>query len=325
MLAKILKLHIFEIEPSSRCNLSCTFCSRSLLPAQGLMTKDTFKAFLDHTPLRRSDWISFVGIGEPLINPLLPDFIKMAKERYAGVSTWITSNGQLITTERLASLLNSGLDVLDISVNGTDADTYESLMRGAKFDRLLENLELCQQMIELTRSNLRLQINYIITEENASQEESIRQFWQDRGIRHFRAQRMHNRGGSMRVNNMSILGKSGLHGRACQFSAVMSFVAWNGDVLLCSHDIRRKHVLGNIISQSWPTICSRKEEIRRKHLWPKMCTDCSDPQRFDFRKRLDADIRQAMAGWLARRFRSLATYSFSSQTQRETDHEEKSK
>jgi MoaA/NifB/PqqE/SkfB family radical SAM enzyme len=292
MLAKMMGVRIFDLEACGACNLACTFCPRDALPPAGVMSQATYTRFLDQVELRATDSLSFVGVGEPTMNPLLPDFIRQAKARYPKVRTWVTSNGTKLNDKVVARLIDAGLDTIDVSFNGLDAHTYESQMKGAKFDQVLENLTYTAAQIAARGSKLKLQINYIITKENADHEWEIIEFWNKRGISDFRVQRMHNRAGLTEVEGMTPIDEPGLKCASCALFETVTFITWQGDVMYCCHDIPRTHKIGNINADTWQMLSARKKDIIMTGNWPSMCGSCSDPYRYDMTDKIDAMIRK---------------------------------
>ncbi|MBW2736042.1 MAG: radical SAM protein [Deltaproteobacteria bacterium] len=291
MISRLLGIRVFEVEVSSRCNVRCQFCPRHLMQDPGLMSQKTFSKLLNVFPFSDRTSLALVGMGEPLLNPLLPDFISQTKKQHSGLHVWVTTNGTLLDEEITARLLNSGLDTLDVSFNGTEPSSYEGLMKGANFEATLANIDRALEMKERSRSKVRLQVNFILTQENASSERDIKSFWRSRGIRHFRVQHMHNRGGRAHTRSMTGRNGAGLQGNKCMMFEVMPFVTWQGDVLYCSHDILREHKLGNVGTESWETIERRRKAVVDQMKWPSMCQSCTDPQRHNIRKQIDKDVR----------------------------------
>jgi hypothetical protein len=254
------------------------------------MDTDTFNCFLDNVHLRAADGLMFVGIGEPLLNRHLPDFIASAKRRYPKLFTLVTTNGMLLTPRIVPRLLEAGLGTLDVSFNGLNAETYERLMKGARFEQTLANLEYTKGEIKRARSSTKLQINYILTEENADQKTEIEAFWQSRGIEHFRVQTMHTRGGKVGVNGMTPVEPPGLRGSPCEKFQFMPFITWRGDAIYCSHDFHRKHKIGNICRDTWEHIEQRKREVIRRWNWPDICEACVDAARHEQERELSRGI-----------------------------------
>ncbi|MBL0059681.1 MAG: radical SAM protein [Elusimicrobia bacterium] len=295
MISKLLGLRIFEVEVSSFCNVHCRYCPRELVPESGLMTRETFSRFLDGLNLGRMDSVSFVGMGEPTLNPRLSEFVRMVKTRFPKTHTWVTTNGTNLTAKTLPPLLAAGLDTLGISFNGLDPRTYEQNMPGAKFEKTLTHVDDSVRAARLAGGHTRVQINYIVTAENAEREAEIQAFWRKRGVTHFRPQRMHDRAGTASaVPGMSTVDSAGLNGRPCVRSAVMPFISWKGEVLPCAHDMRRVNVLGNVCQESWGDIETRQRDIFRCTQSPAMCAACKDPLRHDMLKKMDEVVRKEL-------------------------------
>ena len=71
--------------------------------------------------------------GEPFLNRRLADMVAYAKRSGRVDYMDTTTNGSLITPERIGPVLEAGLDKINISVDGMTADTYRKFT-GFKFD-----------------------------------------------------------------------------------------------------------------------------------------------------------------------------------------------
>jgi hypothetical protein len=188
------------------------------------------------------------------------------------------------------ALIDAGLDILDVSFSGLDQETYESQMRGARYEQTLSNIVEAATFIRRVKARTRLQINYIVSQETSGRESEIQAFWKRHGITEFRQQRAHDRAGLARTEGMTPLGGAGLNGQSCRLFDVSTFVTWRGDVLCCPHDVARAHKIGNVETDSRKTIERRKKAIRRHAQWPAMCRHCTDPLRFDILQQIDQKI-----------------------------------
>ena len=90
------------IEITNVCNLSCDFCPKHNRQERRMSAQE-FDLVTDR--LRdRAIFLYFHLMGEPMLHPLLPDFIRMAREK--GFRTVLTSNGTLpVKAMRLLSSL----------------------------------------------------------------------------------------------------------------------------------------------------------------------------------------------------------------------------
>ena len=75
-------------------------------------------------------YIRCTGGGEPLLHPELPDMIVSAKKK--GAKVWLNTNGSMFGPdasgiERLEKIIESGVDVIEFSMDAADAETYAKL------------------------------------------------------------------------------------------------------------------------------------------------------------------------------------------------------
>jgi MoaA/NifB/PqqE/SkfB family radical SAM enzyme len=133
-------------EVANRCNSKCATCPLTLAPQEAAhqLGYDEFVAIVAQLPdLKRA---VMHGIGEPLLNRTLPRLIAHLKAR--GVYVLFNSNALLLTDVWQAALIDSGLDELRVSIDGSTPETYHRI-RGVKgLDRVLENVA---SMVRLKR------------------------------------------------------------------------------------------------------------------------------------------------------------------------------
>ena len=128
------------VEPTVACNLDCITCFRNDWDQpMGSMSEATFARVLDG--LRGLDPIPsvyFGGIGEPLSHPKTLSWVAQAKA--LGVKVEMITNGTILTEERSHELIEAGLDMLWVSLDGASPETYEDVRLGAELPNVLENL-----------------------------------------------------------------------------------------------------------------------------------------------------------------------------------------
>jgi MoaA/NifB/PqqE/SkfB family radical SAM enzyme len=104
--------------PTDRCNLDCAYCWQRD-NASTDMTIDAFRAYLDKAKELHVGLMTFLG-GEPMIWKPLYEALALCTERH--VMTDLTTNGTLLTASTIEALGQSGLDYLNISVDGAAAN-----------------------------------------------------------------------------------------------------------------------------------------------------------------------------------------------------------
>ena len=109
------------VEITNICNMNCSFChGHSRAPRQ--MTVKEYEHILCQLT-GKTQYIYHHLMGEPLVHPLLPQFIQMA--RRAGFRPMITTNGSLLARSG-DSLLTPSLHKVNISLHSFEGDQPEA-------------------------------------------------------------------------------------------------------------------------------------------------------------------------------------------------------
>ncbi len=133
---------VLFVDPASSCNFKCTFCptgDRALIKGtgryQGAMRLEVFRKIIDDLGEFDEDIkvLRLYKDGEPFLNKNLAEMIAYAKAsgRVPYIDT--TTNGSLLTPDRVAPLIEAGLDKMNISVDGMTKDQYRRFT-GFDFD-----------------------------------------------------------------------------------------------------------------------------------------------------------------------------------------------
>lgn len=122
-----------SIEPTTSCNLRCPECPsglRSFTRPTGMLKSDFFRQTIDalHKDLT---YLIFYFQGEPYLNPEFLEMVKYAagKRIYTATST----NAHYLTEENARKTVESGLDRLIISIDGTTQEVYEQYRVGGSW------------------------------------------------------------------------------------------------------------------------------------------------------------------------------------------------
>jgi MoaA/NifB/PqqE/SkfB family radical SAM enzyme len=135
------------IEPTVACNLDCITCFRNAWDQPlGRMSDATFENIL--AGLKQLDPLPdvyFGGIGEPLFHPKTIEWVKRVKDLGVKKVELIT-NGTTLTEKKAQELIESGLDVLWVSIDGATPETYSDVRLGAELPVIIENLKRFAKM-----------------------------------------------------------------------------------------------------------------------------------------------------------------------------------
>ena len=137
------KPYIYTVDVGNICNLRCPLCPtgvQGLGRPQGFMSVDDFEAVLEQI----KPWAIEVVLhnwGEPFLHPRFLDLVRAS--RAAGVGTATSTNLNLVRrgSDFLREVVDSGLDHLVVSIDGTTPEVYESYRRGGNLEHVLTNLK----------------------------------------------------------------------------------------------------------------------------------------------------------------------------------------
>ncbi len=115
-----------SIEPTTACNLRCPECPsglRAFTRPTGNLKEDFFKKTIDEL-YNKLFYLIFYFQGEPYINPKFLNMVKYAHDK--GIYTITSTNGHFLNDENAKKTIESGLDRMIISVDGTTQETYQN-------------------------------------------------------------------------------------------------------------------------------------------------------------------------------------------------------
>jgi radical SAM protein with 4Fe4S-binding SPASM domain len=127
------------LEVTNECNLTCKTCpltyGRVEPPALLSLTKVQFLVSQFPSATR----MVLHGIGEPLLNPELPQIISYLKAE--GKYVLFNSNATLLNTKWQQALIDSQLDEYRVSLDATTPESYTQVRGKPMFPLILTNLE----------------------------------------------------------------------------------------------------------------------------------------------------------------------------------------
>ncbi|MFZ5484198.1 MAG: radical SAM/SPASM domain-containing protein [Pseudomonadota bacterium] len=141
---------VLFVDPTSTCNFKCKFCptgDHDLIKStgrwQGRLDFDVYKKVIDDLgdfdqPLKV---LRLYKEGEPLLHTRFADMVRYAKDsghvRYVDTTT----NGYLLTPDRVGPILEAGIDRINISVDGMSTEQYwQFTQTRVDFDAFVDNV-----------------------------------------------------------------------------------------------------------------------------------------------------------------------------------------
>lgn len=253
------------------------------------MTIDTFKRILEQTyPF--VDTIQLFFQGEPLLNPALPYFIRLAHQR--NIYTIVSTNAQSLDRNIARRLAAAGLNRLIVSVDGLTQESYEQYRTGGKLNRVLYGLQHVQRAKQCWNKAMIIEMQVLRLRSNEEQ-------WADfrRQYRHLGADRLvfktaqfynYQNGKPLMPSNEHFSRYQTDHNgeyhlkkrqkRICKRLIYGCVISTQGDILPCCYDKDYQFRFGNILSMSfddiWHSTQARtfRKAVRKKTV--HICSNC---------------------------------------------------
>jgi putative metalloenzyme radical SAM/SPASM domain maturase len=157
------------VETTTRCNLGCFMCvkqSEGCAMTEGDLSPALFAALEPAFP--HLEALILNGIGEPLLNPRLDEYIRRAR-RLMPAESWIgfQTNGLLLTNLRALSLVEAGLDRICISVDAASPEMFRKVREGGELTAIEKAFAALNEAKErCNRPEVRIGIEFVAMRSN---------------------------------------------------------------------------------------------------------------------------------------------------------------
>ena len=287
-----------SFEPTTSCNLRCPECPsglREFTRPTGMLKKDFFRETIDDI-YKDLLYLIFYFQGEPYLNPDFLEMVRYAHEKKIYTAT--STNAHYLTDEKAKQTVESGLDRLIISVDGTTQEIYQQYRIGGNLDKVLEGARnIVKWKKELKSKTPFIFFQFLVVKPNEHQIEEIKKLGKEIGVDQVRfktaqvydfendpnqlipSNEKYSRYKKDKSGKVKV--KSGLSNH-CWKLWHANVITWDGLVVPCCFDKDATHQLGNLQMQSFKQIWNndnykqfRKELMSsRKNI--DICSNCSE-------------------------------------------------
>ena len=266
---------IVQIESTNLCNAKCVFCPRDEMHRrQGVMDFDLYRKVVDECAALGITHVRVHNYGEPFLDKQLVEKVRYAKSK--GIAeVGMISNGSLITEELARGMIEAGLDAINISVDASGKEVFESTRIHLKYDDVIRNIRtLARLRNESGRTHPKLILSFVRQNNSAEESAFIKEWSQVADKIHITD--LHNWAGTLNA-------KSDVQ-FPCYRLWLTFTVLWDGRVSMCCADFDGRHVFGDLKSQTIAEVWNSPlyRAARRQHLesgGPEICRSCDLPKK----------------------------------------------
>jgi radical SAM protein with 4Fe4S-binding SPASM domain len=287
-----------SFEPTTSCNLRCPECPsglRAFTRPTGMLEKDFFTRTIDeiHKELL---YLIFYFQGEPYLNPDFLNMVKYASDK--GIYTATSTNAHYLNDEAAKRTVESGLDRLIISIDGTTQDVYEQYRVGGNIDKVIAGAKnIVKWKKELNSKTPFVFFQFLVVKPNEHQIEDIKRLAKEVGVDEVRFKTAQVYDYETDPNNLiptidkfsrykknangSYTAKNKLANR-CWKMQHANVITWDGLVVPCCFDKDAMHQLGNLKNQSFKEVWKNdnykqfRRELMKSRKNIDICANCSE-------------------------------------------------
>lgn len=284
-------LHCFpkyiQLETASNCNGRCSMCPVAELQREHRYMTPTLFDKISGELGAFSGWINQVivqGHGEPLMDKELETRIATLK-RLGIKRVSFATNGTMMTSDRAQSILASGVDEVDFSIDGVSKETYETIRHPLKFKQCLNNVKGFLELRNRLKPALRVRIRITLQESNIHEFSDFCAFWSSLLAPGDDVYGKHLHHWGNWLPHYALPPKQNreqLNVMPCPSPWTSMILFSDGRVPLCCEDFNAVHSLGDVSTHSIQSVWqnSISSHVRQLHLQQgrrgmSLCVDCN--------------------------------------------------
>ncbi|MEM9918545.1 MAG: radical SAM/SPASM domain-containing protein [Bacteroidota bacterium] len=286
-----------SIEPTTACNLRCPECPsglRAFSRPTGNLKEDFFRQTIDELSDRLL-YLIFYFQGEPYINPNFLDMVAYAHKKK--IYTITSTNGHFLNDENARKTIESGLDRIIISVDGTTQEVYEQYRKAGRLENVLQGARnLVKWKKKMSSQKPYVIFQFLVVKPNEHQIPEVYRLAEEIGVdevklktaqvydyvngnpliptieKYARYQQLPD--GTYKVKNRLL--------NHCWKLWHSCVITWNGVVVPCCFDKDADHRLGDLKAQTFAQIWQggAYQVFRKKLLMGReqidICTNCTE-------------------------------------------------
>src|SRR5215213_3939452 len=290
-----------SFEPTTSCNLRCPECPsglRAFTRPTGMLKKDFFTETIDQLA-NELLYLTFYFQGEPYLNTDFLDMVSYATKK--GIYTATSTNAHYLTDANAKKTIESGLDRLIISIDGTTQEVYQQYRVGGKIEKVLQGARnIVKWKKEMKSRTPFIIFQFLVVKPNEHQMDEVKQLADEIGVDAvwFKTAQVydyendpHNliptkeKYSRYKKNEDGVFAFKNALDNHCWRLWHSPVITWDGMVVPCCFDKDAQHRLGDLKDKPFKEIWQDKEYVHfRKQLMQSrknidICANCSEGTR----------------------------------------------
>ena len=226
------------------CNLACTHCphpdfaksehygGRHLDPE---LNEKMVEEVRQHGQ-GKTQYIRYTSNGEPLVHPNAYEMIQSAVDR-SGVYVTLTTNGKIMNEKRTQKLIESGVHMIDISIDAFKPETYAKIRVKGDLNVTRANVLRLLGWVRESKAKTKVVVSFVEQPSNRHEIDDFERYWKDQGADFVIIRRLHSHSGAVvELADMRRQAQKQQQRRPCLYPWERMVVNARGDLAFCPSD-----------------------------------------------------------------------------------------
>ena len=173
---------MFDI--TNACNSQCIHCPHSLPEFKKkhnpkFLNLTKYKKVIDECSKYNIDFIRITADGEPLLHSQLEKMLSYPISK--GIKKiGLTTNGSLMNDQMASQIINTGLFMIDFSLDAATPETYKKIRKGLSYKNVIRNIVQFIKTKNELNSNIKVMVSFVKQRENFHEVEKFQKLWKSR-------------------------------------------------------------------------------------------------------------------------------------------------
>jgi molybdenum cofactor biosynthesis enzyme MoaA len=272
------------------CNLACVHCThpkfkKSHIYEKAMLDPELNKKMVHEVAsygLNKTLYIRYTSNGEPLVHPKSYEMIYYAVKN-SKTKVTLTTNGTILDDTRIKKIMDTGLHMIDVSIDAYENDTYKKIRVNGNLEVTKGNVLKLVKFKNQIKAKTKIIVSFVEQNENRSEVEEFRIFWKKSGVDQVLIRSLHTNSGSNAENNFhdNSFNKEKKR-RACLYPWERIILTAKGMLSFCPTDWYGKSIVNDYrtstIKDTWSNLFY--SDLRKQHktcnFKNNFCKECPD-------------------------------------------------
>lgn len=297
------------IEPTTSCNLRCPECPsglRSFSRPTGMLDENFFQKTINELH-KEIFYLTFYFQGEPYLNPKFLEMVHYASGK--NIYTATSTNAHYLDDANARATVESGLDRLIISIDGTTQESYQSYRIGGDLQKVIDGTKnILKWKKALKSSTPHVIFQFVVFRQNEHEVEEVKKLGKEIGVDEVKiktaqiydyengneriptkeefARYTKANDGKYKVKGLDVSNQqpatSNQEPSSCWRMWNSCVITWDGKIVPCCFDKDAKHQLGNLQEKTFKEIWFNgsytkfRSSLLRSRKEIDICKNCSE-------------------------------------------------